>query len=155
MLKTGILNPDLASLIARVRHTNTLVIADHGFPFWQEVETIDVSLVDDIPTVLDVLRAVRPNFIIGRAWMADEFRRGNTTEVQRQFAAVMDGVSIAYEPHDAFRTACWTRLGLFALAIRFNMRISSLNQLRSSDQRSAFSQRKKKNTNQTYSLSFG
>ena len=32
MLKTGILNPQLNSLLSRVRHTNTLVIADtHGF----------------------------------------------------------------------------------------------------------------------------
>ena len=34
MLKTGILNPAVLSLLARVRHTNTLVIADRGFPFW-------------------------------------------------------------------------------------------------------------------------
>jgi len=32
MLKTGILNPRILSLISRVRHTNTLVIADRGFP---------------------------------------------------------------------------------------------------------------------------
>ena len=32
MLKTGILNPQLNSLLSRVRHTNLLVIADRGFP---------------------------------------------------------------------------------------------------------------------------
>jgi len=37
MLKTGILNPAILSLIARVRHTNMLVIADRGFPFWPEI----------------------------------------------------------------------------------------------------------------------
>ena len=49
MLKTGILNPNILSLIARVRHTNTLVIADRGFPFWPQMmgivaETISNSL---------------------------------------------------------------------------------------------------------------
>ena len=34
MLNTGILNPQILSLLARVRHTNALVIADRGFPFW-------------------------------------------------------------------------------------------------------------------------
>ena len=34
MLKSGILNPQINSLLSRVRHTNTLVIADRGFPFW-------------------------------------------------------------------------------------------------------------------------
>ena len=51
MIKTGILNPQINSLISRVRHTNTLVIADRGFPFWPDIETVDISLVDDVPTV--------------------------------------------------------------------------------------------------------
>ncbi|MBN1919752.1 MAG: transport protein RbsD/FucU, partial [Anaerolineae bacterium] len=59
MLKTGILNPQLLSLLARVRHTNMLVIADRGFPYWPMIETVDLSLVDDIPTVLQVFEAVR------------------------------------------------------------------------------------------------
>jgi len=54
MLKSGILNPDINSLLCRVRHTNCLVIADRGFPFWPTIETVDISLVDDIPTVLQV-----------------------------------------------------------------------------------------------------
>jgi D-ribose pyranase len=112
MLKTGILNPDLICLLARVRHTNTLVIADRGFPFWPKVETIDISLVDDIPTVLDVLRAIRPNFIIGHAWMADEFRRDNTPEVQQRFAAALEGVSITIEPHDIFKDRVPAAVGL-------------------------------------------
>ena len=67
MLKFGILNPHLLSLLARVRHTNTLVLADRGFPFWPQLETVDLSLVDDLPTVLDVLNALRPNFLVGKA----------------------------------------------------------------------------------------
>ena len=52
MIKTGILNPQINSLLSRVRHTNTLVIADRGFPFWPMIETVDISVVDDLPTVL-------------------------------------------------------------------------------------------------------
>src|SRR5450755_1690153 len=77
MIKTGILNPQLNSLLARVRHTNTLVIADRGFPFWPMIETVDLALVDDVPTVLAVLHALRPNFQIGNAWMAKEFQKNN------------------------------------------------------------------------------
>jgi D-ribose pyranase len=54
MLKTGILNQAINSLFSRVRHTNTLVIADRGFPCWPQIETVDISLVGDIPPVLDV-----------------------------------------------------------------------------------------------------
>ena len=49
MLRSGILNPAINSLLSRVRHTNTLVIADRGFPYWPHIETVDISLVDDIP----------------------------------------------------------------------------------------------------------
>jgi len=61
MIDQGILNPHLLSLLARVRHMNTLVIADRGFPFWPGIETVDLSLVDGVPTVLQVLAAVRKN----------------------------------------------------------------------------------------------
>ena len=59
MIKRGLLNPQLLALLARVRHTNSLVIADRGFPFWPGIETVDLSLVDGVPTVLQVFAAVR------------------------------------------------------------------------------------------------
>jgi D-ribose pyranase len=103
MLKTGILNPHIQFLLARVRHTNTLVIADRGFPFWPQIETVDISLVDDIPTVLDVVKAIRPNFVIGAAWMAEEFLKHNTEQTQAQFAAALKGIGLTHEPHIEFK----------------------------------------------------
>jgi D-ribose pyranase len=112
MLKSGILNPQVNSLLSRVRHTNTLVIADRGFPFWPHLETIDISLVDDIPKVLDVLRAIRANFVIGKAWMAEEFLRNNTDEVRKAFAAALDGVTPIHEPHVEFKRRVPQAVGL-------------------------------------------
>ena len=40
MRRTGILNPAIHSLLRRVRHTNTLVIADRGFPFWPQIDGV-------------------------------------------------------------------------------------------------------------------
>ncbi len=101
MLKTGILNPSLASLLARVRHTNALVIADRGFPFWPEIETVDISLTDGIPTVLQVLAALRENFVLGEAYMAEEFLTANSAEVRAKFEAGLAGIPLIYEPHEA------------------------------------------------------
>lgn len=112
MLKTGILNPQVLSLLARVRHTNWLVIADRGFPFWPGIETVDLSLVDDVPTVSQVLTAVRPNFAIAQAWMAEEFRRENNAETQNRFARALAGVNLAYEPHAAFKQRVPKAIGL-------------------------------------------
>ena len=99
MLIKGILNPRLNLLLARVRHTNALVIADRGFPFWKEVETVDLSLVDDIPTVLQVLDAIRPNFRITQAFMAREFKRENTAATQKAFSKALNGIPLSFEPH--------------------------------------------------------
>ena len=112
MIKSGILNPAICSLLARVRHTNCLVIADQNFPFWPEVEIVDISLVDNIPTVLDVLRAILPNFQIGRAWLAQEFKDCNPIEVQQLFVAAVSPVRIEYEPHCEFKKRVPKAIGL-------------------------------------------
>lgn len=112
MLKTGILNPHVLDLLARVRHTNTLVIADRGFPFWPELETVDLSLVDDVPTVLQVLQAVRAHCVIGKAWMAREFKRENTKKDQHAFARALKKVPLTFEPHVDFKKRVPHAIGL-------------------------------------------
>jgi D-ribose pyranase len=103
MLKSGILNPHILSLLARIRHTNTLVIADRGFPFWPQIETVDISIVDDIPRVLDVLGAIRANFNAGKALMAAEFRSVNSLETCSAFDEALRGIEVAFEPHIEFK----------------------------------------------------
>jgi D-ribose pyranase len=116
MLKSGILNPNLNFLLSRIRHTNLLVIADRGYPFWPQLETVDISLVDDIPTVLDVVRAIRNNFVIGRAWMADEFLKNNAQEVQQQFRDSLGGIPIEFEPHIDLKRRTAGAIGLIRTA---------------------------------------
>ena len=112
MLKTGILNPHILSLLASVRHTNTIVISDRGFPFWPQIETVDISLCDDIPCVLDVVRALRANFVAGKAWMAQEFLKVNNQKTQSAFSDALKGIKIAYEPHEEFKLRVPHAIGL-------------------------------------------
>jgi|ERR1035437_2821654 D-ribose pyranase len=112
MLKSGILNPNINSLLSRVRHTNTLVISDRGFPFWPQIETIDISLIDDLPRVLDVLNAIRANFKVGNAFMANEFRVANTPQTCANFERALEGVSLTYEPHIEFKKRVPHAIGL-------------------------------------------
>ena len=99
MIINGILNPQINSLLARVRHTNMLVIADRGFPFWPMIETVDISLVDGIPTVLQVFQAIRFNFEIGEIIMAQEFIKANTSEVCQALTKATDHIPLRYEQH--------------------------------------------------------
>ena len=112
MIRTGILNPQINSLLSRVRHTNTLVIADRGFPFWPTIETVDISLVDGIPTVLQVLAAIRQNFQVGKAWMAGEFLKHNNDKVRGSFAAALNGIELKHEPHVDFKKRVPHAIGL-------------------------------------------
>ena len=112
VLKTGILNPVINSLISRIRHTNTLVIADRGFPFWPQIETVDISLVDDVPRVLDVLEALSKNFVIAQAFMAQEFQAVNSDQTKAAFEKVLRGTPILYEPHPIFKKRVPQAIGL-------------------------------------------
>jgi len=112
MLNTRILNPHLLSLLARIRHTNALVIADRGFPFWPTVETVDISLEDDVPTVLQVLAAIRADFHAAQAYMAREFLKENVPATRARFAKALQGVPTTYEPHVAFKKRVPSAIGL-------------------------------------------
>ena len=112
MLNTKILNPHLLSLLARVRHTNALVISDRGFPFWPQIETVDISLTDDLPTVLQALAAVRQDFHAAQAYMAREFLRHNTPATKALFKQGLEGVPVTYEPHVEFKKRVPGAIGL-------------------------------------------
>jgi D-ribose pyranase len=112
MINTGILNPQILSLLARVRHTNALVISDRGFPFWPMIETVDISVVDDLPTVLQLIAAVRANHHFTQAYQAEEFLKHNTKATRQQFAKALSGVPTTLEPHVAFKLRVPHAIGL-------------------------------------------
>jgi D-ribose pyranase len=102
MLKSGIINPALASLVCRFRHTNWLIIADRNFPSWREVETVDITLDDDMPTVCQVLQLLGRHCVIGAAFMAAEFKTGAAGSVDR-FQKFLPDAPIQFEPHVEFK----------------------------------------------------
>ncbi len=112
MINSGILNPQILSLLARVRHTNALVITDRGFPFWPMIETVDVSVVNDLPTVLQLITAVRANHNFTQAYQAGEFLKSNTASVRQKFATALNGVPTKFEPHVEFKKRVTRAIGL-------------------------------------------
>ncbi|MEA2515440.1 MAG: D-ribose pyranase [Thermomicrobiales bacterium] len=72
MKKDGILNPALSHLLASTGHTDYFTICDRGYPVPDGPERIDLALVDGIPTVLDVLRAVAAEWHLDRVVIAQE-----------------------------------------------------------------------------------
>ena len=112
MLVNGIINPAISSLLCRVRHTDSLIIADVGFPYVPHVETIDISLVSGVPCVLDVLRAVRLNFRCSKAVMSAEFREFHSETTVRSYEEALEGVSVMWEPHVSFKARAPKVIGI-------------------------------------------
>lgn len=112
MIKAGITNPDISRLLCRIRHTNTLVISDVGFPFFPEIETIDISIVPGTPTVQQVLQVVAANFEIGKAWMAEEFLKINGERADAEVRSVLYGKDLIFEPHIEFKKRVPRAIGL-------------------------------------------
>ncbi|MDD7984648.1 RbsD/FucU domain-containing protein [Lentisphaera marina] len=112
MFNHDLLNPALHELLMRVRHTNTIIISDKGFPFWPAIETIDISLADDQPSVLHVLKVILPHFTVGKCWMAEQFNSWNEEDIKNSFNEVLKDISREFEDHDEFKKRVPRAIGL-------------------------------------------
>lgn len=119
MIQNGILNPDLLELLARIRHTNTIVIADWAFPSWPEIQTTDLSLTRGIPLITDVLDLLHENFKVGRIWQAEQFLTNNPQEILDKYEASFNGfkslfpdLELSRLPHDDLKKLVPRCIGL-------------------------------------------
>ncbi len=103
MKKAGILNPDLVGLLARTGHSDFFTISDRGFPVPDEQERIDLSLVDGIPTVLDVLAAVQMEWEIDRVVIATEMDLASPHRVQEMMNLLGPAVPLQRMSHIEFK----------------------------------------------------
>lgn len=90
MRRSGILHPALGHLLSSSGHTDYFTICDRGFPVPDGPERIDLALVDGIPTVLDVLRAVHAEWVIDRVLITEEMERVSPGRVEEMRAILGD-----------------------------------------------------------------
>ncbi|PFV49445.1 D-ribose pyranase, partial [Bacillus cereus] len=64
MKKHGVLNSEIASILALLGHTDTIVIADCGLPIPDGVKRIDLAVEIGKPSFLDVLQVVADDMAI-------------------------------------------------------------------------------------------
>ncbi|GIP33872.1 D-ribose pyranase [Paenibacillus sp. J2TS4] len=105
MKKSGILHPELNRILAETGHTDLLTICDRGFPVPMTVERLDLALVDNLPSVMDVLQAVHDEFIIDRIIVTEEMLEASP----ERFAAMQKAcprVGWTIIPHVRFKEIC-------------------------------------------------
>jgi D-ribose pyranase len=94
----GIYHPAINHLLASSGHTDYFTICDRGFPVPIGPERIDLALVDDIPTVTDVIRAILPEFHIDRVLIAEEALSASPDYVN-ELRSLLDPIPLVTVPH--------------------------------------------------------
>jgi D-ribose pyranase len=100
--KIGIINQPIASVIAGLGHTDTLVIADAGLPIPAETQRIDLALTQGVPTFLDTLRVVLGEMQVERAIVAEEMLKVSP-QVYQAIKTLLGNLPIDTLPHVAFK----------------------------------------------------
>lgn len=99
MKKTGILNRDITSVLARLGHTDTIIIADCGMPIPDDTAAIDLSLKIGTPEFLSVFDAVAGDMAIEEMTLAEEIKTSNPS-LQHQLTKGYADIPVQYISHD-------------------------------------------------------
>ena len=99
--RNGIINAQLARVVAELRHRDALVVADSGLPVPHPgPEVVDLAVVYGIPAFEEVLRALVAEVLVEEALAAEEIVQTNPA----CWARVQDlGVDTHLVSHEAFK----------------------------------------------------
>ncbi|WP_042267531.1 D-ribose pyranase [Paraburkholderia heleia] len=106
MKRHGHLNRDIARVLARMGHTDSLVIADCGLPVPDGVECIDVALALGVPDFFAVLDSVLADFKAERAVFASEAQTHNAAVAARSRDMAAAHIAVENVPHEEFKRRC-------------------------------------------------
>jgi D-ribose pyranase len=104
MKKCGHLNREVSRVLARMGHTDSLVIADCGLPVPEGVECIDLALSLGDPSFLRVLDSVLADFKVERAVFATEAQEHNAAVAARASCLSCEAVQVDFVAHESLKS---------------------------------------------------
>ena len=102
MKKHGVLNSEIASILASLGHTDTIVIADCGLPIPDGVKRIDLAVEIGKPSFLDVLQVVADDMAIEKVTLAEEVINNNT-EINKEIELKLVEPAFEYVSPEQFK----------------------------------------------------
>ncbi len=102
MKKLGVLNSGLARIIAKMGHTDRLVICDSGLPIPRDHECVDLALTKNIPRFLDVLRVVLQELQVEGAIIAQEIET-SSPGILKELQSLLGEVKLQRVSHEEFK----------------------------------------------------
>ena len=110
MKRGKLLNAPLSALIARVGHTDEIVVCDAGLPIPDGPERIDLALTAGTPSLLTTLDALLYELTVERVVLAEEIKSVSPTCHQQLLARLErhadeqgKPITIDYVSHEAFK----------------------------------------------------
>jgi len=102
--RQGILNRDLAYLVASLGHTDLVCVADAGLPIPPSVTRIDLALRCGLPPFLDTVEAILGEVVVQRAIVASEMAGRNRAGFEG-LCALLEGIPMDQIPHEQLKAA--------------------------------------------------
>jgi D-ribose pyranase len=112
MTTKRIINGELASLLARFRHVNTIAIVDGPFPSYPNIETVDLAVVLGLPSIPDVLAAILPHVEVTSVTMAAEFEAKVDAKIVREYRKTISHLPLNIIAHEDFKIKVGQTLGI-------------------------------------------
>lgn len=112
MLKNGVINGGLASLLAKFRHVNTLAIVDGPFPSYPGVELVDLAVTKGFPTIPQILDQILPLLEVTGIYLANEFSENVDAKTVAEYTKHHQGLSTSLIPHSDFKAKVGQALGI-------------------------------------------
>lgn len=102
MKKQGILNSEIATVLAKLGHTDTIVIADCGLPIPDGVKRIDLALEQGLPSFIKTLEVVLSDMEVESVTLAEEIKTNNPN-LSKQVLDKLNNKNIQYISHEEFK----------------------------------------------------
>jgi D-ribose pyranase len=83
MKEVGIINRGIAKIISEQGHNDLLMVVDAGFAIPKDLEVVDLSLSENVPMVLDVLKELKKYYSVEKLIMAQQTKDVNPTLFSR------------------------------------------------------------------------
>jgi D-ribose pyranase len=99
MKEVGLINRNLAKIITEQGHQDLLMVVDAGFAIPLGVETIDISLSENNPMVLDVLAELRKFHSVEKMILAIQTKETNPTLFNKMSTVWGNDVEIEVVDH--------------------------------------------------------
>ncbi|HEY9275948.1 MAG TPA: RbsD/FucU domain-containing protein [Candidatus Nanopelagicaceae bacterium] len=112
MMRDGIINGQLASLLARFRHVNSIAIVDGPFPSYLNVETVDLAVKKGFPTIPQILELILPELELSGVVMAKEFEAKVEKATVDSYRSHLKGLPIQIIDHEDFKVQVGKTLGI-------------------------------------------